>query len=449
MSIHTTRGAVAACALGAAMSLVTAVAVVATRGTDEPRAVTLDPASAAPTTATPAADPDPTPSPSAAPTSSPTPTASPSSAEIAAELRAAFARLGPTRVVSRRTVIQPISYLHAPGPGDPTEETRVYETELTRFPDGSFAMVERYGNPSLNWRAVVTTRADRTRGVDVEHVDATDRTETTRRQGLPFGKPDTASRTAPNDALAAFVRARLAADAVRATATQWHGRPAWTVDVPVIYSMYGGVGGDTATVTFDRETGLVVDVVERERDNRRVVEHDEVLELTPSSEAPPALDPAGQSEHWRRGSYDDAARELQYRPARPLRLPAGFEADGIAYLAQPEARLVQLRYRYGAATALVTMRNKDLPRSTGDADGDPFPYGGYGGEAGDHPDAERFRPEPVHLTGGDYAGTRAEIVIHPRLPQHLWFATDEHIVTISGDLTRAELLAGANSLRRS
>ncbi len=55
-------------------------------------------------------------------------------------------------------------------------------------------------------------------------------------------------------------------------------------------------------------------------------------------------------------------------------------------------------------------------------------------------------PETVVLTGGALNGLEAELLIDPRAVPHVWAMTDSLVVTVSGDLTRAELLAVAESL---
>jgi acetyl esterase/lipase len=53
----------------------------------------------------------------------------------------------------------------------------------------------------------------------------------------------------------------------------------------------------------------------------------------------------------------------------------------------------------------------------------------------------------VTLHGGALDGVTAELEVDPRTTPHLWALTPELVVTVSGDLTRDELLAVAQSLR--
>jgi hypothetical protein len=56
--------------------------------------------------------------------------------------------------------------------------------------------------------------------------------------------------------------------------------------------------------------------------------------------------------------------------------------------------------------------------------------------------------ERIVLRGGALDGKDAELVIVPRGIPHLWALTDELVVTVSGDLSRAELLRVAESLEK-
>ena len=57
------------------------------------------------------------------------------------------------------------------------------------------------------------------------------------------------------------------------------------------------------------------------------------------------------------------------------------------------------------------------------------------------------RPARVRIRTGALAGRTAELLVDPLVVPHLWVKTRRLVVTVSGDLTRAELLAVAGSLR--
>jgi hypothetical protein len=63
---------------------------------------------------------------------------------------------------------------------------------------------------------------------------------------------------------------------------------------------------------------------------------------------------------------------------------------------------------------------------------------------------EGFRDEPsrVALGRGALAGVEAELLIVPRNIPHLWALTDELVLTVAGDVGRADLLRVAESLER-
>src|SRR5207248_9460239 len=50
------------------------------------------------------------------------------------------------------------------------------------------------------------------------------------------------------------------------------------------------------------------------------------------------------------------------------------------------------------------------------------------------------------LHGGALDGLAAQVVVGPRAVPHLWAQTDKLVVTVSGDLTRDELIAVAEAL---
>ena len=58
-------------------------------------------------------------------------------------------------------------------------------------------------------------------------------------------------------------------------------------------------------------------------------------------------------------------------------------------------------------------------------------------------------PETVTLTSGAFAGSAAEVLIDPRAVPHLWAMNDSLVLTVSGDLSRSELLSVAESLKRA
>ncbi len=63
----------------------------------------------------------------------------------------------------------------------------------------------------------------------------------------------------------------------------------------------------------------------------------------------------------------------------------------------------------------------------------------------EHADVDR--PERVTLRAGAFADHVAEVLIDPRSQMpHLWVLDGKLVVTMAGDLSRAELIATAESL---
>jgi hypothetical protein len=88
--------------------------------------------------------------------------------------------------------------------------------------------------------------------------------------------------------------------------------------------------------------------------------------------------------------------------------------------------VVSLSYRRGIDEFLVTTRL----RGSGSWD-DPLAS------------PEGFVDRPEHVRAGSL---QAELVLSPQATPHLWALTDDLVVTVGGDLSRAELLRVAGSL---
>jgi hypothetical protein len=97
----------------------------------------------------------------------------------------------------------------------------------------------------------------------------------------------------------------------------------------------------------------------------------------------------------------------------------------------PRKGVVSLSFRRGFEQLMLTTR----PRGAAPAH-DPFRLQGVPASA-----------EPVTLHGGALDGALARVTIDPRAVPHLWAATDRLVVTVSGDLTRHQLIHVAESLQ--
>ena len=104
--------------------------------------------------------------------------------------------------------------------------------------------------------------------------------------------------------------------------------------------------------------------------------------------------------------------------------------------------VVSLSYRRGLDEFLVTTRLARVPSGGGPQLpparrwADPLATG----------EGFRATPDRVTIAGGALAGRRAELLVVPRGIPHLWALTDELVVTVGGDLNRAELVSVASSL---
>jgi hypothetical protein len=143
-----------------------------------------------------------------------------------------------------------------------------------------------------------------------------------------------------------------------------------------------------------------------------------------------------------------------YSPLVPAHVPEGYELAEVAVAGEafptgaeagnPVSRnVVSLAYRRGLDRFIVTTRLSHVPApgepelSPEELWSDPLATG------------EGFRDEPerIQLSHGSLEGIEAELLIVPRNTPHIWALTDKLVVTVAGDLTRAELLAVAESLQ--
>lgn len=149
---------------------------------------------------------------------------------------------------------------------------------------------------------------------------------------------------------------------------------------------------------------------------------------------------------FQRVALDEVAGVVGYQPLVPAAVPEGYELAEVA-VAREAGRtgteagnpifrgVVSLSYRRGLDQLIVTTR---LTGPSPELWSDPLATGeGFVDE----------RPR-VRISAGALAGERAEVVIVPRGIPHLWSVTDELVVTVGGDLSRAELVRVTESLER-
>jgi hypothetical protein len=106
--------------------------------------------------------------------------------------------------------------------------------------------------------------------------------------------------------------------------------------------------------------------------------------------------------------------------------------------------VVSLSYRRGLDQFLVTTRLAQVP-SEGESAPSPAQLWGDPLATGEGYVDER---EQLTIDRGALAGQQAELVVVPRGIPHLWALADEVVVTVGGDLSRAELIEVTESLTR-
>jgi hypothetical protein len=313
------------------------------------------------------------------------------------------------------------------------------------------------GLGEVKWSFVLTDRGDfRLTGLGTQTDLAYDADENveryfdtgylTIRTGLAPGPPDSGTADyVVQRGLGSAVRALSAAGDPDVVEVTFNGRDAWLLRTGT------GNPGETREITVERESGVPV------RDVRRL--HGSVLSewriddlhvdprVSPDAfrlESEPTGPVTRYDMGFRRVTLADAARLAGYRPLVPTRLPLGFQLAEVAFAERsrptgseqrqnPESRkVVSLAYRHGLDEVVVTTRLR-----TGAAARwrDPVAVG-----------LLARGPQPFHAAAGPLAGNRAEIVIDPNVVPHVWGLTGRLVVTIAGDVDRAELSDLARSL---
>jgi hypothetical protein len=366
-------------------------------------------------------------------------------AEIKAKMAAA---LSSARSVGGELVVHGASYRNAYG-----WDRRRWAFAFTA--EGDFRLTHDGGSSDLAY--------DASRGIERSLGSISGDTEGAReRTGIAPGPPD----QGPADSFlqrdfGAVVRALLAASDPHVTETTYEGRAAWKLDIAATPNeIVPELSGDHFEITVDKETGFPLRVVETKSgkflDEIRI----EDLEIDPKLTAsdftirfPPGAKVDRTDNGFRRVRLDQVAGVVGYAPLVPGDVPRGYELTEIAVAKKgsptgaeggnPSVNVVSLAYRRGLDRFIVTTRLSRVPvpgepeHTLEELWGDPLATGeGY-----------RDEPERVRLAGGALAGVEAGLLIVPRNTPHIWALTDKLVVTVAGDLSRAELLAVAESLQ--
>jgi hypothetical protein len=272
-------------------------------------------------------------------------------------------------------------------------------------------------------------------------------------KGLAPGAPDqTSSITALDRGLGSVVRALAASRGGGVTETTYEGRDAWLLetDLPVPEKDQE-FWPDHLEVVVDRETGFPVRAIGSNKGNTLYETRIEDLTVGGdlpgdafSLEFPPRVEVFRSDAGFRRVSLDEVPSIIGYDPLVPRSVPEGYELSEVAVAKRARAtgafggnpatiNAVSLSYRRGLDQFIVTTR---LVGDDASAWSDPFATGEQLVQA----------RERVRFSSGALAGRDGELVIDPVAAPHVWALTQDLVVTVSGDLTRNELLHVAESL---
>jgi hypothetical protein len=269
------------------------------------------------------------------------------------------------------------------------------------------------------------------------------------RSGLAPGPPDaTAASSLLQTQLGAVLRALAAGHDSRVREVEYQGRRAWQLDVDLTpNTIYPDV--DHLSVTVDRATGFplhaLATLARRFRSELRLDRLELNRPLKPASFSfrfPPGREVLRTDAGFDQVTPNRAGAIAGYRPLVPARVPRGFALAIVAAARNAAAtgpgeanpasrRVVSLSYRRGLEQFVVTTRLRGNGRWR-----DPFAPAGVS-----------LRSGQVRLSRGALAGTPAAVVVDVRATPHLWAVTDRLVVTVSGDLTRRQLIAVAEALR--
>jgi hypothetical protein len=267
------------------------------------------------------------------------------------------------------------------------------------------------------------------------------------RTGVAPGPPD----AGPADwvlarGLGSVVAALAAEEDARVKETEYRGRSAWEVRTQT------GNRGEERLITVDRETGIPVRSALFLNGQPGAEWRIEDLRVDEGrSEGGFALQPkAGQERRrydmgFRRVRLDDVRSRVGRAPLEPTWVPSGFERVEVGVATRSRATgdeqrrnpvsqdVVSIRYRRGLDELVATSR---LTGSDPSAWGDPV--------IGSSPMGRR--PQLVTFAKGALQGRQGELVIDTNSVPHVWAVAGPVVVTVAGNLDRAELIRVAESL---
>jgi hypothetical protein len=267
--------------------------------------------------------------------------------------------------------------------------------------------------------------------------------------GVPPGAPD----GGPGDEflqrrLGSVVRSLVAARDPRLSEAVFEGRKAWHVVLPTEPNRWYG-DYDRLEVTIDQETGMVLRAVytlrgrvEGELRVERLVVDRPLPQRTFVLRFPRGREVLRSDEGFRRVPLARVSSVVGYQPVVPEHVPDGYRLSEVFVAREPSSDeradnppsrdVVSLSYRRGFDQFLVTTRRRG---------------NGHWRDPLGPPPGLTAHPQPATLHGGVLEGSSGQLDVDPRTIPHLWALTPKLVVTVSGDLTRDELLAVAQSLR--
>jgi outer membrane lipoprotein-sorting protein len=321
----------------------------------------------------------------------------------------------------------------------------------------SVAPEESPGHMTIDLAAGIKSGYHRERGTDYGSIVT----------GCPLGMPDRSEQDSDDidsRLFALWFQGNVMSAMPHGTVTEtiYEGRPALTVTTaadPSVDSPF-----DAVEVTVDRAAWFPVRV--RLLRHGKVREEERLTDLhlnePVSAELFEPWFPAGTeverhsaSPFWRRVSFAEAAHVFAASPLAPRVLPPSFRPFAAAVTGRAQLRFIvstphgghderywswsqdvtSLAYRAGFLTFLVTTRLQE----TDDPLADPF-------ATLPQLTARGNELETVTLESGALAGVEAQLAMPALNTPHLWAYTDGRLITVSGDLTRNQLLSVANSL---
>ena len=267
------------------------------------------------------------------------------------------------------------------------------------------------------------------------------------RTGLAPGPPDAGPADWVLDRGLGSVVAALASEGdADVKETEYRGRSAWEVRTPT------GNPGEERLITVDRETGVPVRSTLFRNGQRGAEWRIEDLRVDGArGEHGFVLEPkAGQQQSrydmgFRRVRLDDVRSRVDRAALVPSWVPSGFEHVEVGVARRSRAtggeqrrnpvsqNVVSIRYRRGLDELVVTSR---LTGSDPSAWGDPV--------IGSSPMGRR--PQVVNFAKGALQGRQGELVIDANSVPHVWAVAGPLVVTVAGNLDRAELIRVAESL---